>query len=185
MIKCIARLKSASPYGQSRAIQSTKYTGETSDAFENRTWRERMHVDENGYVFIPPMAVKNCLSEVAKYLSESVPGKGKATYTKHFVGGLMVMEPLNLGIKAETVQGIRLHVPADGVRGSGKRVWKTFPTIPSWEADVTIYIMDPVIKPDKVREYLEHAGKFIGLGFFRPRNNGYWGRFTVESFKTA
>ena len=28
---------------------------------------------------------------------------------------------------------------------------------------------------------LREAGKFIGIGRFRPRNNGYYGRFDVES----
>ena len=187
MLVAKAQLKSASPYSQSRPVQSKKTTGEGADAFEERTWRERMHVNEDGHVFIPPMAIKNCLSEVAKFLSESVPGKGKATYTKHFEAGLLVVEPVVLGIKADDVVGERLFVPADGRRGGGKRVWKTFPVIPSWTGVTEIIILDPVLtdKPAKVEEYLKHAGRFIGMGRFRPRNNGFYGRFTVEKFETA
>ena len=36
--------------------------------------------------------------------------------------------------------------------------------------------------PEKVKEYLIHAGQFIGIGRFRPRNNGFYGRFKVNSF---
>ena len=73
----------------------------------------------------------------------------------------------------------------DGKKGGGTRVWKTFPVIQEWETEVEIMLLDPLLsdKPEKVREYLEHAGKFIGIGFFRPRNGGYFGRFTVEDFK--
>jgi hypothetical protein len=187
MLLCKASLKSASPISFSAPIQSVKNTGEGHDDFEQRTWRERIHVNSNGMVFIPPGALKNCLSEVAKYIQESVPGKKGSTYTKLFEAGVMVTDPLVLPIKADKVAGERLFVPSDGKRGGGKRVWKTFPVIPDWNADAMIYLLDPILidKPQKVKEYLEHAGKFVGMGRFRPRNNGFYGRFTVESFVTS
>ena len=185
MLVCSAKLVGTAPISFSRAIQSKQNTGESHDAYEDRTWRERLHVGSDGGVFIPPMAIKNAMSEVAKYLQESVPGKGKSTYTKHFEAGLMVIDPIQLGVKADTVEGERLFVPADGKRGGGKRVWRTFPVLRNWSGVTTIYAMDPILidKPNKVLEYLEHAGKFIGLGRFRPRNNGFYGRFRVEDWK--
>lgn len=186
MLKITVRLKAmaGSPISFSRAVQSKKATGESGDAFEERTWPERLHLAEDGQIFIPPMALKNCLSEVAKYLSESVPGKGKATYTKHFEAGLLVTDRMLLGVQGKDIEGERLFVPADGRRGGGKRVWRIFPIVRSWETTGIIYVLDPVLidKPDKIREYLEHAGKFIGMGRFRPRNNGYYGRFEIVSF---
>lgn len=170
----------------SAPVQSKKGTGETPDAFEERTWRERIHVDKDGEAFIPPTALKNCLAEAAKYLSESVPGKGKSTYTKHFEAGVLVTDPLMLGIKASEIVGERLFVPASGKRGDGKRVWKTFPVIPEgWSCHGQLYLLDPVLidKPEKVEEYLGHAGKFIGMGRFRPRNNGFYGRFVIKNFE--
>jgi len=180
-----ATIEGISPISFSAPIQSIKSTGESHDAFEQRTWRERLHVDSDGMVFIPPGAIKNCLSDVAKYLSESVPGKRNATYTKFFEAGVMVIAPVGLGVKGAEVEGERLFVPADGKRGGGKRVWKTFPVIRKWGGGVEIHIVDPVLidKPEKVKEYLEHAGKFIGLGRFRPRNNGFYGRFQVTKFE--
>lgn len=181
---CTASLQSIAPYSQGRAVQSVRNTGESHDAFEERTWRERLHTDAKGNVFIPPTAFKNMLGDVAKYLSESVPGKGKSTYTKHFEAGVMVTTPVMLGVKAADVQGERVFVPADGKAGGGKRVWKTFPVIPEWSGDVEIILLDPMLedKPAKVHEYMAHAGTFIGLGRFRPRNRGFYGRFRVVSF---
>lgn len=184
MIACEFDIVGVSPISFSAPIQSTKATGETHDAFEERTWRERTHSDANGEVYIPPMALKNCLSEVAKYLSESIPGKGTSKYTKHIEAGLLVIDPMPLGVKADKIEGERLFVPSDGKRGGGKRVYKTFPVVKQWRTKATVYILDPVIKPEKVHEYLDHAGKFIGMGRFRPRNNGFYGRFTIENFKT-
>jgi hypothetical protein len=180
----IAHITGVSPYSQSGVIQSSKNTGEGHDDFEQRTWRERLHVDNDGVVFIPPMAIKNMLSDCARFLSESVPGKGKSTYTKNFDAGVMVVTPASIGVKAKDVIGERLFVPSDGKKGGGTRVWKTFPVIPKWEADIEIILLDPLLidKPLKVKEYLEHSGKFIGLGRFRPRNGGFYGRFEVTDF---
>ena len=187
-LKCTCTLIGDSPISFGRAIQTPKGADEGADDHEERTWRERMHTDEAGVVFIPPTALKNCLADVAKYLSESIPGKGKATYTKHFEAGTMVMDAMSLNIKATDVVGERLFVPADGRRGGGKRVWRTFPTIQTpWTTQAIIYLFDPLLiaKPSKVEDYLGFAGRFIGLGRFRPRNNGFYGRFHVADFATA
>lgn len=175
-----------SEMSQSKAIASPRNTGESHDAYEQRTWRERMHVNQKGEVYIPPSAIKNMLADVAKYLSESVPGKGKATFTKHFESGILCVEPIELGIKSADVEGQRLFVPSDGRRGGGKRVWKTFPLIKQgWSGTGQLIILDPILidKPEKIEEYMRHAGQFIGLGRFRPRNNGFYGRFSVDSFQ--
>lgn len=180
MKTAIATLESASTYSQSKFIQAPKLDKESADAYEKRTWRERMHINEAGNVVIPPMSFKNCLSEAAKYLSIQIPGKGKSTYTKHFEAGILVTEPLDIGIKAADVPGLWLHVPSDGVRGGSKRVLKCFPTIKAWAGPVTFHILDETITEDIFTRVLTEAGKFIGIGFFRPRNNGYYGRFNVK-----
>ena len=183
MKKAICKLKSASPYGQSKYISEKKTKNETHAEFEKRAWRQRMHSTADGNVFIPPMAFKNCLSEAAKYKPIQIPGKGKSTYTKHIEAGVLVVDPLVLPNKVADVEGITLHVPSDGRRGGSTRVEKTFPMIPSWEGTVEFLVFDELINEDVFRSYLEDAGSFIGIGFFRPRNNGYWGRFEVVDLK--
>lgn len=178
-----ATIKSVSPYSQSRYHNVPKEDKEGADDYERRTWRERLHVTSDGKVFIPPMALKNCLSEAAKFLGMQIPGKGKATYTKHFEAGILVLEPLVLPVEKEQVAGEWLFVPADGRRGSGKRVSKCFPVIPQWAGAVSFHILDDTITREVFEHHLAEAGKFIGLGRFRPRNNGFYGRFTVEKVK--
>ncbi len=181
MITATATLKSVSPYGQSRYHGTEKLEKEGHNDYEKRTWRNRLHVNTDGHVFIPPMAFKNCLAEAAKFISQQIPGKGKATYTKHFEAGVLVTEPLVLPEKKDAVDGLELFVPADGRRGGSKRVMKTFPVIQQWAGEVTFSVFDETITEDVFRYHLEQAGKFIGIGFFRPRNNGYFGRFEVEA----
>lgn len=178
-----AHLESVSPYSQSRYYTVPKLERELAADYEERTWRERMHVTKDGQVFIPPMAFKNGLAEAAKYMGEQIPGKGKSTYTKHFEAGVLVVDRLDLPIKREDVQGERLFVPASGKRGDGKRVVKVFPLIQEWSGVVTFYVLDEIITKDVFQRTLTAAGSFIGIGRFRPRNNGYYGRFRVADIE--
>lgn len=176
-------LKGVSPYSQSRHYTTDELPKENKRDYEARTWRDRLHSTEDGRVFIPPMSFKNCLSEAAKFLSIQIPGKGKSTYTKHFEAGVLVTDALILDVKKEEVKGEWLFVPADGVRGSGKRVEKCFPVIHQWAGDVVFHVIDETITEDVFKSVLSQAGAFIGIGRFRPRNNGFYGRFVVESVK--
>lgn len=49
-----------------------------------------------------------------------------------------------------------------------------------WKGRVTYHILDDVIAPEVFEQHLRDAGNFIGIGRFRPRNNGYYGRFKLN-----
>lgn len=183
MPAAVCKLKSVSPYSQSRHYIVPKGDKESPLEYCKRTWREHCHVNADGFVVIPPMAFKNALAEAAKYLSITVKGKGKATYTKHFEAGVLVMDPLVLDIKRDDVEGEWLFLPSDGKRGSGSRVDKCYPIFREWAGTVTFHILDGTITEEIFRQVLEQCGQFIGIGRFRPRNNGYYGRFVVNEIK--
>lgn len=176
----IATLASVAPYSQSRAHQTPKLDRETSDAFELRTWREKCHTTAEGFIFIPPMSFKQSLDRAASMLGRQIPGKGKSTYTKFFLSGVLCTDPIVLPIKKADVRGEPIHANADGVRGSGKRVWRTFPVVDSWQADVKFFVLADEITPPVFEEHLRQAGQFVGIGRFRPQNGGYYGRFEVK-----
>jgi hypothetical protein len=94
---------------------------------------------------------------------------------------MLVVEPCSLGVKIEDVPPYDLFVTADGVPGSGKRVWKKFPYFPSWEAQVEYMVFDDMISEEVFERYLTDAGQFIGVGSFRPANRGWFGRFEVKT----
>jgi FMN phosphatase YigB (HAD superfamily) len=184
MKTAICTLASISPYSQSKYVQEPKLNKELHGDYEKRTWRKKLHVDEKtGEVYIPPMAFANCIKEAAKYLSIKIPGEGQAKYTKHFEAGVMVVDRLNLGIPASHVLDEVLFVPSDGKRGGSKRVLKTFPLIDRWDGVVTFHILDDKITEDIFDKVLREAGQLIGIGRFRPRNCGYYGRFIVEDLE--
>ena len=89
-------LESTAPYSQSRMHDTPKLDRESPDAYEKRTWREKCTTDPKGEIQIPAMAFKQSLDAMAKKLEMQIPGRGKSTYTKHFVGGVICRSTFRL-----------------------------------------------------------------------------------------
>lgn len=179
MKTAVVRITGVSPYSQSQRLTVPKLERETFDAYEQRAWRQRMHVMD-GEVVIPPMAIKGVLDTAAKRLGIPIPGKGKSTFTKSFESGVMVVDPIRLGISPESVPCDILFVPADGRRGGTTRVDRYFPRIDQWGGAVTVHILDDIITRDVFERVLAFAGLLVGIGRFRPENRGFYGRFEAE-----
>ena len=181
MREYIASLVSVSPYSQSRQYEREfpRDEKELHDDYEARTWMKRLHTLPDGRVFIPPTQFKEALVECAQYLAIKIAGKGKATYTKHFKAGILISEGLILPIKAADVVGEWLSLDAQPTRSSGGRVWRCMPKIDEWRGDLTIHVLDETITQEILRYHLEQTGAFIGIGRFRPKNGGFYGRFRV------
>jgi hypothetical protein len=178
-----AELESISTYSSSRFHGVEKKDRETADEYEKRTWRDKLTTDKDGSVLIKASAFKFALDTAAKQLGKQVPGKGKRTYTAIFKAGVLVPDDVQIGVKKEAVEGVWVHVNADGVRGSGKRVMRCFPTVPSWRGKCTIIVLDDAITADILKEHADRAGAFVGVGQYRPENGGTNGRFKVLSIK--
>lgn len=178
-------LESTAPYSPSRnyAHEVERLPKETPDAYEQRTWREKCHTMADGKVYIPPMAFKMGMDKAIKDLGRQIPGKGKTTYTKFFVSGVLVMEPLILPYSKDDAKLDRIYANADGIRGSGKRVWRNFPRFDQWSGDLQVHVLADEITEDVFEEAIKQAGAFVGVGRFRPANGGYYGRYKVNKIK--
>jgi hypothetical protein len=189
MKTCICEIQGTSLYSQSRPHEDPKLPKETADAYDLRTWRSRLNTNDDGVVVIPSMALKQAIDKCAKVLGIQIPGRGKNTYTKHFLAGCMLEDNVIVRdkggpIHADAVISARIHCNADGVRGSGKRVFRTFPIIPAgWTAKPSFIILDDQITQEVFEHHLVESGKYVGIGRFRPENGGTNGRFVVKSFK--
>ena len=176
-------LESKTPYSQSRQHETPKLDGESSDAHELRTWREKCNVDDKGQLYIPAMAFKQCLDNAAKKSGMQIPGKGKSTYSKFFTADCICDNNVPLvGIFKKDVPSVRIPANVDGKRGSGKRVWRTFPQIAQWKATAHFTILDDTITPAVFEKIMKLAGNSIGIGRFRPENGGLNGRFIPIKF---
>ena len=173
------------PYCQSKYHATPKLNKELPDAYEQRTWRERLHYDpETEEIYISEFVFANCLKECAKFLSVQIPGKGKATYTKHFEAGIAVQDPIYTGWKKSEALAKEMFVPSNGIRGGGSRVMKIYPIIPpTLNVIVDFLISDDIISSEVFAQHLVQAGNLIGIGAFRLRNNGIFGKFHVDKIE--
>ena len=180
--------------GYGKVFSSTKddQGSETHDQFDQRCWRERIHTDSDGNAFIPMAAIKKMLEGAATYLGKKIPGKGPSTYAKRFRAGIMVLDDAVVinpktgkPWKAKDVPSERLYVPSDGKVGGSTRVFRTFPYIEKglWRLHIKIYVLDPDITEEVLKEHLAAGGLFGGLGRYRPSSSsgGNYGRFTTEN----
>lgn len=172
MKTAVCSLEGIAPYSSSRAHEEPKLDRETADAYEERTWRNKAHLTDKGQPFIPPMAFKFALDAAAKQLSVSIPGKGKKTYTNFFLTGVMVVEPIVIAPDCSLMKCERVYANADGVRGSGKRVWRKFPRWNTWAADVPFMVLaakaliDYLFKSDWEHSDKDRAGAAFIISAF-------------------
>lgn len=162
-------LESLTPYSASRYFEDDLQKGETKSAHEQRRWREKLHFDDDGKVFIPGVSFKLSIDETAKLLNEKIKGKGNQTYTAIFQTGVAAINDVFLGVSKDQVKSIEIFANADGVRGSGTRVMRTFPIIPHWKGSLEMCLFNDTLPEDIFERFLTQAGMLAGVGRGRPR----------------
>lgn len=132
------------------------------------------------------------MASTAYYLSEKIPGRGQATYAKHFTAGVLC--PLDSILKDKKGKPIKVKdcevacFPCSATGGKsgrgGSTVTRYFPMIaPGWQASFEIHVVDDVILEGVFKRTLEQMGIINGAGRFRPQNGGTNGRFKVTKFR--
>jgi hypothetical protein len=167
---------------------ATGSKAETHEEYDLRTWRSKLHLLDDGSVYIPPMALKSAMEGAAAY--NPTKKKGTATWTRNLTAAVIIQDPIILaGVKAKDVESETLPMTSDGkpVRFSkGSRVPRTFPLIRAgWKANASIIVLDDTIPGNVIEQALGDAGVFIGIGRWRAENRGLYGRFRVASKKWA
>lgn len=59
------------------------------------------------------------------------------------------------------------------------RVITVRPKWSNWEVEFDLHVDNDTISEESIREIIENAGNYIGIGSFRPTNNGQFGRFQL------
>ena len=61
------------------------------------------------------------------------------------------------------------------------RVMVVRPKWTNWEAKFTLEVGEDTITKETITELITSTGNYIGIGSYRPTNNGYFGRFALTS----
>lgn len=183
-----ATIESVSPLIFSRMLsphagEGAKKERETHEDYDLRIWPVKAWADNKGALFIPRVFFKRSMEEAAQFLGLQIPGKGKSTYTKHFLAGVQVASDLSLPMTRDDLDCVPINCHADGKRGSGKRVVRHFPQVREWNGVLTILVVDELITKDVLQRHLDTAGTMIGIGSFRPRSGNSSGMFHLKELR--
>lgn len=165
-----------------KPVHEQKRDDETHQQLEERTWTEKAHVDHEGRLYVPAVAVHRSLIAAGAWLSQKL--SGNKTFTQRFKAGLLCHKPeftINRNgqpLSIKDIERLDLYVPSDGKQGGTKRVWRSFPRLlPSWSIDVTMLLTDEAISEDVFAKHAKCAGLHDGIGSMRIGKggpNGLW-----------
>jgi len=120
---------------------------------------------------IPDLLMQACLQEGAKKFK-----LGKQFKSAVFVNGDIKLE-YDGPRTVEELWDNRDFANQSMVRVGTNKTLRTRPLFKDWSGSVTITYDESVVDEQQVKQSLEVAGRFVGVGDWRPR----YGRFTVAS----
>jgi len=133
----------------------------------------------DGKLYQPETHIKGSLVEAGK--DQKVVGKGKSTYSK-IVGYAVEVNPFEIIHKKQ--KWIPYSVLAVNPSTRGRNLLHR-PMLKEWELDFEVTFDEEQVPASILKEIFERAGKFVGIGDWRPAKKGRFGKFQVTSWKEA
>jgi hypothetical protein len=131
-----------------------------------------------GLCYIPADHLRNSLINAGTYMKSKVGGRSKSM--KVIVAATFVPTPEQILITDYDVIDKRSTVN----RNVKARVITIRPKWTNWEAEFTLNVYEPSITAETVTQLINYAGSYVGIGSYRPTNNGMFGRFELENIET-
>jgi len=132
---------------------------------------KRLYKDEKGNICIPAYVVKACIRSAGR--NYKLPQR-QSTYASMIRAGIQV-EPEWIPLKHN---GWKIDIRPVVVQRS--RILRARPRFDEWGLEFTIINLDPtILKKDVLKQILIDAGKFYGIGDYRPE----FGLFKVVRFE--
>lgn len=141
-------------------------------------WKAGLYLDEEGRPAVPVENMRASIRDGAK-LSKM----GKEISRKVFLNGEFI--PIGYDGPKDLVKLFEDERFRDtrSVRVGQQRVMRTRPRFNKWSLTFVAYWDVDAFDVDLFRQCLESAGRFIGLGDFRPDKGGTFGRYEVAEIK--
>ena len=133
-----------------------------------------LYRSKDGTIFEPSSHIEGSMIKAATNFQ--IPGKGKKTYRDMFRAAIFV-EPMEIPIEPQSFE-----VDIQPVVISRARVRRYRPRFDVWRLKFKIVCMEEdQLDKATIHRILEHAGRFCGLGDWRPK----YGRFKIINFKVV
>jgi hypothetical protein len=131
-----------------------------------------LYKDEKGNIVIPARMIKACIRNAGR--NYTVRGRGKTTFAAIIRAGIDI-NPENIPLISD---GWKVDVQFVVVQRN--RIPRARPRFDNWELEFEIINKDPtIINKDVLKQILIDAGKYYGIGDYRPD----YGLFEVVKFE--
>jgi len=137
---------------------------------------KKLYINSEGVVYQPSTHLERALIESGKKIK--VKGQGKATYSKLF-GSMVSVDGLEIAHKKPSYEIHKSLVVIPSTKG---RIMRYRPMFKEWVLEFHL-MGEEEIPGDVIKEGLEIAGKYVGIGDWRPEKKGKFGKFQVTKFK--
>ena len=142
---------------------------------ENATRAEyHCYRNKDNQCYIPSDQIRGALINAGSYMKAKVGGRSKSM--KVIVAATFVPTPDEILLPDYDAIDKRSAVN----RNIKARVMTVRPKWTNWEVTFTLQVYEDTITKETVKQLLEYAGSYVGIGSFRPTNNGLFGRFEVK-----
>lgn len=133
------------------------------------------HIDSKGGYFIPADHFRMSMIEGGKMVKGKVGGATKSM--ANVVAGMFIINQ-DIPMPKWDVIDKRSAVNRN-IKG---RVIVIRPKWLTWSATFELMVDEDTITNEMISAIIRNAGKYIGIGSYRPQNKGQFGRFEIESF---
>jgi len=140
---------------------------------------KKLYINDDKKLYQPSTHIKGALVEAGK--DQKVVGKGKSTYSK-IVGYAVEIEPYEIIHK---IQKWEVHSVLSVNPSTRGRNLLHRPILKEWELTFNVNFDDEQIPASILKDIFERAGRFSGLGDWRPNKKGTFGKFQVILWKEA
>ena len=151
---------------------------ERTDIAQDDLKRAEFHCyrNGNGKCYIPADQIRGTLINAGSAVKAKVGGRSKSM--KQVVAAMFMVTPDHIELPDFDTIDKRSAVN----RNVKARVIVIRPKWSTWEVEFTLNVMNDTTTAETVRAILDYAGDYVGIGSFRPTNNGMFGRFEVKEF---
>lgn len=131
----------------------------------------------DGPCFIPPDHLRGAFIAAGTFVKAKVGGRSKSM--KSIVAAMFMVSPDEIHLPEYDAIDKRSAVNRN-IKG---RVIVVRPKWIQWSAEFILSVDEDSISIDAIKQIIEYAGKYVGIGSFRPVNNGLFGRFELVSIE--
>ena len=150
---------------------------ERDDVNKEDAVRAEFHCYRNsdGKCYVPGEHLRGALIEAGSFIKSKVGNSRKSM--KNIVAGMFFIDPSEVIVPDYDAIDKR----SAWNRNAKARIIVIRPKWNKWKLKFVLLVDNDTITQETVRELIDYAGRYVGIGSFRPTNNGMFGRFELKN----